>query len=231
MGSRSLIAVTAVVTLTSACGSESGDPEAAGVSEDWPGAFEADRAHYSVVRDNDVVRILSADYAPGESSPMHAHPDYCFVFLDDATWVVTAVDGSTVEVQVRKGDFDCNPAAAHQPGNASNVRARVAVIEFKEGASAGTNRIPGMDAVQADPGHYSPLVETDAVRISRVSYQPGEAGVAHGHPAHCAIWLSDPPGPGEVGTVECHLALEHAPVVTDDAVDLLLVEFMGRAVG
>lgn len=230
MGPRAPIAVTALATLMSACGSESGD-SAAAAAGDWPGAFEADRAHYSVIRDNDVARILRADYGPGEASSMHAHPDYCFLFLDDAPWVVTAVDGSTVNIQVRRGDFDCNAAGVHQPGNASTGRARVVVIEFKEGASAGTNRTPGSDAIQADPQHYSPLVETDAVRISRVSYRAGESGVEHGHPAHCAIWLSDPAGPAEVGTVECHLALEHAPLVPDGAAELVLIEFLGRAVG
>lgn len=233
MGRPSLKVLAAVAALTPACGPDSGDAESAfnGPEGGWPSAVEADRSNYSTVRDNDVVRILEADYGAGETSAMHAHPEYCFVFLDDATWAVIGADGTSGELQVNAGDFDCASAGAHQPTNASARRARVVVIELKEGAVAGTSPIDGADAVVADPAHYRPLVETESVRISRVSYPAGSSGVDHAHPAFCVIWLSDPPGAPEIGHIDCRLARGHPARVYEEGVDLIMVEFTGRAVG
>jgi hypothetical protein len=47
-------------------------------------AVKVDPKHYTVVSENDQVRILKVHYGPHEKSVMHSHPDTVAVFLTDA---------------------------------------------------------------------------------------------------------------------------------------------------
>jgi hypothetical protein len=47
-------------------------------------AVKVDPKHYTVVSENDQVRILKAHYGPHEKSIMHSHPATVAVFLTDA---------------------------------------------------------------------------------------------------------------------------------------------------
>src|SRR5438876_11476006 len=50
---------------------------------------------------------------------------------------------------------------------------------------------PFLDAVTADPAHYSVSFENELVRILRVSYRAGVKSVMHRHPESCAVFLTD----------------------------------------
>ena len=47
-------------------------------------AVKVDPQHYTVVSENDQVRILKVHYGPHEKSVMHSHPATVAVFLTDA---------------------------------------------------------------------------------------------------------------------------------------------------
>jgi len=49
-----------------------------------PGRGKVDPKHYTVVSENDQVRILKVHYGPHEKSVMHSHPATVAVFLTDA---------------------------------------------------------------------------------------------------------------------------------------------------
>jgi len=96
-----------------------------------------------------------------------------------------------------------------------------------------------LDAVTADPDHYSVEFENDVARVVRIAYGPGETSVMHRHPPNCAIFLRDQPGtmespdgtvsetvPSEAGTLTCTQGEVHLPTNTSDAeLELVLVEF------
>ncbi len=46
-------------------------------------AAKVDPKHYTVVSENDEVRILKVHYGPHEKSVMHSHPATVAVFLTD----------------------------------------------------------------------------------------------------------------------------------------------------
>ena len=56
-------------------------------------AVKVDPKHYTVVTENDQVRILKAHYGPHEKSVMHSHPNTVAVFLTDAKGQFTFPDG------------------------------------------------------------------------------------------------------------------------------------------
>ena len=59
----------------------------------------ADPAHYSVVFENDQVRVLRIRYGPNEQGVMHSHPAGVAVYLDDISGEFTLADGQVVNAQ------------------------------------------------------------------------------------------------------------------------------------
>ena len=58
-------------------------------------AAKVDPKHYTVVSENDQVRILKVHYGPHEKSVMHSHPATVAVFLTDAKGQFSYPDGKT----------------------------------------------------------------------------------------------------------------------------------------
>ena len=93
---------------------------------------KVDANHYSVVFENDAVRVLRIHYAPGEKSVMHSHPDAVAVFLDAQKAKMTYPDGKTEEMSPKKGDAVFTPAGAHLPENIGSGPIDVVLVEMKK---------------------------------------------------------------------------------------------------
>jgi hypothetical protein len=65
---------------------------------------KVDPKHYSVVFENNAVRVLHIHYAVGEKSVMHSHPDSVAVFLEDQKAKMTHPDGKSEEMSGKKGE-------------------------------------------------------------------------------------------------------------------------------
>src|SRR5256885_11670339 len=76
---------------------------------------KVDPKHYSVILENDEVRVLRIHYAPGEKSVMHSHPDSVAVFLTDQTAKFTHPDGKSDEATEKKDTASFAPAGSHLP--------------------------------------------------------------------------------------------------------------------
>ncbi len=97
-----------------------------------PDAVTADPAHYTVEFENDVIRILRAKYAPGETSSMHSHDPYCAIFLRDSVQRMELPDGSVGERFSREsGDVDCVDAEVHIPTNVGDTISELILVEMK----------------------------------------------------------------------------------------------------
>jgi quercetin dioxygenase-like cupin family protein len=84
-----------------------------------PDAIDIDPAHYSVVFENDVVRLTRIKAPGGVSTPRHAHLAYCIVEIRD------------MEGSVRAGDASCGNAMAHASTNTTKSLNEAITIEFK----------------------------------------------------------------------------------------------------
>ena len=94
-------------------------------------AAKVDTKHYTVVLENDQVRVLKVRYGPGEKSTMHAHPNSVAVFLTDAKGRFTFPDGKTEETTGKAGDVLWNEATVHLPENTGDKAFEVVVVELK----------------------------------------------------------------------------------------------------
>ena len=94
-------------------------------------AVKVDPKHYTVITENDQVRILKAHYGPHEKSVMHSHPATAAVFLTDAKGQFTFPDGKTQTFNVKAGDAQYEAAVTHLPENTSDAPMDVIVVELK----------------------------------------------------------------------------------------------------
>ena len=94
-------------------------------------AVKVDPKHYTVVSENDQVRILKVHYGAHEKSVMHSHPATVGVFLTDAKGQFTYPDGKTEAFAPKAGDAQYSPATTHLPENTDDKALDVIVVELK----------------------------------------------------------------------------------------------------
>ena len=94
-------------------------------------AVKVDPKHYSVITENDQVRVLRAHYGPHEKSIMHSHPATVAVFLTDAKGKFTFADGKTEAFDVKAGQAQYGPAIVHLPEDTGDAAMEVIVVELK----------------------------------------------------------------------------------------------------
>src|SRR6478735_25127 len=109
-------------------------------------AVKVDPKHYSVVSENDQVRILKVHYGPHEKSVMHSHPNTVAVFLTDAKGTFTFPDGKKQDFAVKAGDAQYSAAGTHLPENTGDKDMDVIVTELK-----GKTAKPAAKPTKAEP--------------------------------------------------------------------------------
>ena len=91
-----------------------------------------DPEHYSVIFENDEVRVLRITYGPGEESVMHYHPDGVAVFLTPHNVEFTMPDGAAEVAEAAAGDVIWAPGGDHLPKNLGEEPLEVILVELKE---------------------------------------------------------------------------------------------------
>lgn len=100
---------------------------------DMPDAVTASPDVYSVVAENEFVRVIEAVWQPGQRDEMHAHPPIGVYFLsacDDMR--VHFADGSAADWNANPGEALANgPVEAHSIENVGNTECRLVFVEPK----------------------------------------------------------------------------------------------------
>jgi quercetin dioxygenase-like cupin family protein len=84
---------------------------------------------YKKLADTLNIRMLMGTYKPGDSSIMHAHPDFALYVLDGSTVELTAENGSKQNIAFKKGMAVVLPATTHSAKNIGNTTLRLVVVE------------------------------------------------------------------------------------------------------
>jgi len=87
--------------------------------------------NYSVVLENDQVRVLRGILAPGDKTPLHEHPATVVVPLSDATGRFMGADGKGEERKMTAGTPLYIPADKHGVENIGKNRVEVIIVELK----------------------------------------------------------------------------------------------------
>jgi len=94
-------------------------------------ATKVDPKHYTVISENDQVRILRVHYGPHEKSVMHSHPNCVAVFLSDSTTHFTFPGGKTSDMTSKAGEALYVPALTHLPEDPGDKPVDLILVELK----------------------------------------------------------------------------------------------------
>jgi quercetin dioxygenase-like cupin family protein len=87
--------------------------------------------HARVVLDNDRMRVVEVELAPGESTGMHSHGDNLVVFVSGGAATATLPDGSTKSMDGKAGEVKWSGPITHDTKNTGTKPSKSLVIELK----------------------------------------------------------------------------------------------------
>jgi quercetin dioxygenase-like cupin family protein len=87
--------------------------------------------YYSVLWENEHVRIVEHTMGPGDSEPMHTHPEMLAYVMESSKLLITEPDGMTNEVELTKGDFQQLPTWTHSIKNIGDTPLHTLLVELK----------------------------------------------------------------------------------------------------
>jgi quercetin dioxygenase-like cupin family protein len=81
--------------------------------------------------ENDQVRVVHYRIEPGQTLPMHGHPDNVQISLTDVTAQSTAPDGKTTNATLKAGEVRWRPAFQHSVVNTGSAPIEGYSVEMK----------------------------------------------------------------------------------------------------
>lgn len=90
-----------------------------------------DPDHYTVLWENDRVRVLEYRDLPGESTHVHAHPDSVMITLSSFERVISS-GGREAPVKLDAGQARWVDAQSHQGRNVGQTETHSLFVELKE---------------------------------------------------------------------------------------------------
>jgi len=84
---------------------------------------------YKVKADSLGIRVLEVNYKPGQSSPMHSHPEAALYVLDDGKGEFTDKDGKKNVIEFKKGMAMIRPAESHSVKNVGKTTLKAILVE------------------------------------------------------------------------------------------------------
>jgi quercetin dioxygenase-like cupin family protein len=84
-----------------------------------------------VLLENDEVRVLQIESAPGDITPMHSHPNYILYALTDGKLEVTDKGKSPSVLTFKAGDALYLPAVTHMVKNIGSTPVKMVLTELK----------------------------------------------------------------------------------------------------
>ena len=96
-------------------------------------ATKVSPALYKVKADSLGIRVINANYKPGQSSPMHSHPEAALYVLDDGKAEFTSKDGKKDTIEFKKGMAMIRPAESHSVKNIGKTVLKAILVEVNRG--------------------------------------------------------------------------------------------------
>jgi quercetin dioxygenase-like cupin family protein len=100
--------------------------------QEIPDVLEAASSAYKLILENDQVRVLEVALRPGETAPMHNHPnDHVVYVINDAKFKLDFPDGKSGEFDLVEGQAMMIDAGPHETTNIGDTAGRNLVVELK----------------------------------------------------------------------------------------------------
>ena len=136
---------------------------------------------YKVLNDTLGIRILEANYKPGDSSAMHSHPDYALYVIAGGTAAFYGKEGTRTVSEMKTGMVNIRPEEVHSVKNTGKTTVRVLLVEVNR--PRGTiSQDASMDPTKVAAGLYKSMRDSLGIRIVEATYKPGQSSAMHVHP-------------------------------------------------
>jgi quercetin dioxygenase-like cupin family protein len=91
----------------------------------------AQNVYKKVLLDNDQVRVLQVEFAPGEIAAWHQHPNHVIYALTDGKLEITDKGKPANVLDIKAGDTMYLPAVTHMAKNIGTTTVKLIVTELK----------------------------------------------------------------------------------------------------
>jgi len=91
----------------------------------------ASNVYKKVLLDNDQVRVLQVEFAPGESTVWHQHPNHVIYALTAGKLEITDKGKPASVLDIKPGDTMYLPAVTHMAKNIGTTTVKLVVTELK----------------------------------------------------------------------------------------------------
>jgi quercetin dioxygenase-like cupin family protein len=105
----------------------------------------APNVYKKVIVDNEKVRVMEVEFAPGETAAWHQHPDHVACAVTDGKLEITEKGKEPVVADLKAGDAMYMPAVTHMAKNIGTTTLRLVVTEIK------SESMKGMESTTMDP--------------------------------------------------------------------------------
>ena len=75
------------------------------------------------------IRVLEANYKPGDSSALHSHPDYALYVINGGTAEFTGKDGKKMVNEMKSGMENIRAEEVHSVKNTGKTTIKVLLVE------------------------------------------------------------------------------------------------------
>jgi quercetin dioxygenase-like cupin family protein len=93
----------------------------------------AANVYKKVLLDNDQVRVLQVEFAPGDVAPWHQHPNHVVYALTGGKLEITDKGKPASTLEIKPGDTMYLPAVTHMAKNVGTTPLKLVVTELKTG--------------------------------------------------------------------------------------------------
>jgi len=94
-------------------------------------AVQTDADKYKTIFENECVRVLDYQDAPGESTHQHSHPAFVLYALSPFKRSITLPDGKVLQRQFKQGDVMWSNSQTHIGTNTGDTPTHVILVETK----------------------------------------------------------------------------------------------------
>jgi beta-alanine degradation protein BauB len=94
-------------------------------------AVQTDADKYKTIFENECVRVLDYQDAPGESTHQHSHPAFVLYALSPFKRSITLPDGKVLQRQFKPGDVMWSNSQTHIGTNTGDTPTHVILVETK----------------------------------------------------------------------------------------------------
>ena len=91
----------------------------------------APNVYKKVLLENDQVRVIQIEFAPGETAAWHQHPDHILYVLSDGKVEITDKGKPANVVEMKAGQALFMPAVTHMAKNVGTTTVKLLVMELK----------------------------------------------------------------------------------------------------